>query len=117
MGVVHNFPHAKPHPLWVETRLLPEMDIDHKIISADAIPPKNKQSNVEKQNPEARGVFADIILNAVEPGTNLTVLIFLNVVFVLLLATLAGVSVFTGINIHVIILSIITLGLCVGFNL
>ncbi len=78
---------------------------------------QNRQYNAGKQKEEPRGIFADIILNAVEPGTNLTVLVFLNVVFVLLLATLAGVSVFTGINIHVVMLGIITLGLCVGFNL
>ena len=77
----------------------------------------SKVPNTELSQSQSRGVFADIILNAVEPGTNQTVLIFLNLVFLLLLVTLAGVSVFTGINIHVIILGIITIGLCIGFNL
>ena len=67
--------------------------------------------------PVSQGFLADIVLNTVEPGTNQAVLIFLNIVFVLLLVTLAGVTVVTGINIHVIFLAIIALGLMVGFNL
>ena len=76
-----------------------------------------KETSTEHSHSEPRGILADIILNAVEPGTNQTVLIFLNLVFLLLLATLVGVSVFTGINIHIVILGIITIGLGLGFNL
>lgn len=70
-----------------------------------------------KSKPVSQGFLADIVLNAIEPGANQAVLIFLNIVFVLLLVTLAGVTVFTGINIHVIFLAVIALGLMVGFNL
>ncbi len=90
------------------------MDTD---LQKSATAQENEQSNIGIEHPESRGVFADIVLNTMEPGTNQTVLIFLNLVFLLLLATLAGVSVFTGVNIHVIVLGIITIGLCVGFNL
>lgn len=64
-----------------------------------------------------RGFLLDVVLNAIEPGVNNSVLIFLNGVFVLLLVTLAIVAVFTGINLHIIFLGVLALGLMIGFNL
>ena len=63
-----------------------------------------------------RGFISDLVLNAIEPGVNSSVLVFLNLVFLLLLATLAAITVFTGINIHIVFLGIVALGLMIGFN-
>lgn len=78
---------------------------------------KPQGSKHEQQEKERRGFLFDIVLNAVEPGVNNSVLIFLNGVFVLLLVTIVLVALLIGLNIHVIILGIIALGLMVGFNL
>jgi hypothetical protein len=65
---------------------------------------------------EPRGFATDLLLNAIEPGVNNSVLIFLNLVFFLLLVTLVAVTFITGINLHVIFLGILALGLMIGFN-
>ena len=67
-------------------------------------------------NKESRGFLSDLVLNAFEPGVNSAVLIFLNLIFFFLLATLVAVTFVTGINIHVIFLGILALGLMIGFN-
>ena len=66
---------------------------------------------------QSRGFLSDIVLNTIEPGVNASVLIFLNVVFVLLLATLVGVSIVTGFSIHILIFGVLAVGLMVGFNM
>ena len=63
------------------------------------------------------GFVSDIILNAVEPGVNYSVLLFLNIVFVLLFLTLVLFTFITDFNIHLIFLSILTLGLMIGLNM
>ena len=63
-----------------------------------------------------RGFVLDVVMNAFEPGVNRAVLVFLNAVFVLLLCTLATAAVFVGLNVHIVILSVLTLGLMVAFN-
>ena len=65
---------------------------------------------------EPRGFVTDLVLNAVEPGVNSSVLIFLNLVFFLLLVTLVGITVITGLNIHIIFLGVVALGIMIGFN-
>lgn len=67
-------------------------------------------------NPEGRSFIQDVVLNAVEPGVNHSVLVFLNTIFVLLLCTLVAVTVLTGLNIHIILLGVLTLGLLLGLN-
>lgn len=64
-----------------------------------------------------RGFLADLVLNAIEPGVNRSVLVFINVVFGLLLATLVATMVLlVGLNVHVIIMSLLAAGLLVGLN-
>lgn len=63
------------------------------------------------------GFVSDIILNAVEPGVNNSVLIFLNIVFTLLLLTLVALILLTGFNIHLVLFSILTVGLMIGLNM
>ncbi len=63
------------------------------------------------------GFVSDIILNAVEPGVNYSVLLFLNIVFVLLFSTLVIFIFVTDFNLHLIFLSILTLGLMIGINM
>lgn len=63
------------------------------------------------------GFVSDIILNAVEPGVNYSVLLFLNIVFILLLVTLVVLTLVTNFNIHLIIFSILTVGLMIGLNM
>lgn len=66
---------------------------------------------------DKRGFLADLVLNAIEPGVNRSVLVFVNVVFGLLLATLVTMMVlFMGLNVHVIIMCLLATGLLVGFN-
>ena len=65
---------------------------------------------------EPRGFFQDVVLNAVEPGFNTSVLLVLYGSFVLLLCTLLAVTLLTGLNVHVIVLGVLTLGLLIAFN-
>lgn len=65
---------------------------------------------------EQRGFVVDVILSAFEPGVNSSALLCLNGTFVLLLCTLAVVTVFVGLNMHIIFLGLLALGLMVGFN-
>lgn len=66
---------------------------------------------------EPRGFVSDIIMNAVEPGVSYSVLLFLNIVFLLLLLTLVALMLLTGFNIHLMVFSILTVGLMIGFNM
>ena len=70
----------------------------------------------EKEPVKSRGFLLDVALNAVEPGFNRSVLLVLNIAFVLLLLTLLGVTFLTGLNVHVIILGVLALGLQIAFN-
>ena len=79
-----------------------------------AAPPKAQGSLAEKQS---CGFVSDIILNAVEPGINYSVLLFLNVVFILLLVTLVTLMILVGLNIHLLVFSVLTVGLMIGFNM
>lgn len=77
----------------------------------------SERDNISPPQPEqSRGFVSEVILNAIEPGVNASVLIFLNLVFVLLLATLVGLFFFTGFSIHILILGVLAVGLMVGFN-
>ena len=64
----------------------------------------------------SRGFIQDVMLNAIEPGINNSVLLFLNIVFVLLLLTLFLISLIVGLNIHLLFLAILSLGFMVAFN-
>lgn len=69
------------------------------------------------QSDAKRGFVADVVLNAVEPGVNQSVLICFNLVCVVLLATLVTIMVFlVGLNVHVIIMSTLACGVLVGVN-
>ena len=72
---------------------------------------------VARDSKRPGGFIADIIMNAVEPGVNSSVLLFLNIVFVLLFCTLVLFTVLTGFNIHLIFLSILSLGLMIAMNM
>ena len=74
-------------------------------------------STQEASGESRRGFVLDVVLNSIEPGVNSSVLLFLNGVFVLLLATLAVVAVFTGFNVHIIFLGVLALGLMIAFNM
>lgn len=63
-----------------------------------------------------RGFVQDIVLNVFEPGVNRSVLIFLNLAFVLLLLTLVGLTLLVGLDINILLLTVLALGLMVGFN-
>ena len=63
-----------------------------------------------------RGFVQDIVLNIFEPGVNQSVLIFLNLTFLLLLLTLVGLTVLVGFNLHILFLIVLAVGLMVGFN-
>ena len=63
-----------------------------------------------------RGVVQDIVLNIFEPGVNRSVLIFLNLTFLLLILTLIGITVLVGLDLHILFLMVLAVGLMVGFN-
>ena len=63
------------------------------------------------------GFIADVVMSAVEPGVNSSVLLFMNIVFVLLFCFLVLFTVLTGFNIHLIFLSILSLGLMIAINM
>ena len=66
---------------------------------------------------QARGFVTDVVLSAVEPGVNNSVLVLINAVFVLLVVTLTLILVFlTGFNIHVIIMCLLSVGVLIGVN-
>ena len=71
---------------------------------------------VEKEPVKSRGFLLDVALNAVEPGFNKSVLLVLNIAFILLLLTLLAVTFLTGLNVHVIFLGVLALGLQIAFN-
>lgn len=63
-----------------------------------------------------RGFVQDIVLNIFEPGVNRSVLIFLNLTFLLLILTLIGITVLVGLDLHILFLMVLAVGLMVGFN-
>lgn len=63
-----------------------------------------------------RGFVQDIVLNIFEPGVNQSVIIFLNITFVLLLLTLVGLTVLVGFDLHILFLIVLAVGLMAGFN-
>ena len=63
-----------------------------------------------------RGFVQDIILNIFEPGVNRSVLIFLNLAFGLLLLTLVGLTLLVGLDLHILLLTVLAVGLMIGFN-
>lgn len=63
------------------------------------------------------GFVSDIILNAVEPGVNHSVIIFVNIVFGLLIVTALTLTIITGFNIHLMIFSILSAGLMIALNM
>ena len=66
---------------------------------------------------QSRGFVSDIILNAVEPGVNYSVIAFVNIVFGLLLLTSIVLTVLTDFNLHLIFFTILTAGLMVALNM
>lgn len=66
--------------------------------------------------PSGRGFVQDIVLNIFEPGVNQSVLIFLNLTFLLLILTLIGITVLVGFDLHILFLMVLAVGLMVGFN-
>lgn len=88
--------------------------------SGDTLPSSQSSSGASasvQRKEEPRGFVSDIILNAIEPGVNKSVLLFLNIIFVLLLITLIAQSFLIGFNVHLIIMSILTVGLMIGVNM
>ena len=70
----------------------------------------------ERPPANARGFFEDVVLNTVEPGFNTSVLLVLNGALVLLLCTLLAVTLLTGLNVHMVVLGVLTLGFLIAFN-
>ena len=66
---------------------------------------------------EKRFSFADVIFNAVEPGVNRSVLLFVNAVFLILLLIIVLIIQFsTGYKLYMIILITLAFGLFIAFN-
>ena len=66
---------------------------------------------------QARGFITDVVLSAIEPGVNNSVLVLINAIFVLLVVTLTLILVLlTGFNIHVIIMCLLAVGVLIGVN-
>jgi len=76
--------------------------------------PPGVSANVPPSD-KSRGFISDIVLNAVEPGVNTSVLIFINVAFVLLLVTVA-VVLLIDFNMMLLLLGILAAGLMIGVN-
>ena len=47
---------------------------------------------------------------------NQSVLIFINLAFVLLLLTLVGLTLLVGLDLHILLLIVLAVGLMIGFN-
>ena len=88
-----------------------------------SVPPvitSSSSSSAPPSSPPApqsqRGFVEDIVLNIFEPGANRSVLIFLNLTFVLLLLTLVGLTALVGPDLHILFLIALAVGLMAGFN-
>lgn len=66
---------------------------------------------------QSRGFFSDIVLNAIQPGVNYSVLLFLNIVFGLLLLTVLVLAIVTNFNVHLVVFAILTAGLMISLNM
>jgi hypothetical protein len=66
---------------------------------------------------QSSGFVSDVILNAVEPGVNYSVVIFINIVFGLLLVTSVVLTIVTEFNTHLIFFTILTAGLMIALNM
>ncbi len=64
----------------------------------------------------SRGFVSDIVLNAIEPGVNTSVLIFINVVFALLLFTVVGILLIEF-NVLLLTFGLLAAGLMIGVNM
>ena len=64
---------------------------------------------------KSRGFITDVVLNAVEPGVNISVLIFINAAFVLLLVTVA-VVLLLDFSVLLLSMGVLAAGLMVGVN-
>ena len=66
---------------------------------------------------EKRFSVSQVILNAVQPGVNHSVLLFVNAIFLLLLLTIVLVIAFsTGLKLYMVLMIIIAFALFIGFN-
>lgn len=89
---------------------------------ADTQGAKDQSSSDKKSKQEWRPVtrrftFSDIAANAFEPGVNKSVLLFINVVFLLLLLTIVLIIQFsTGYKLYMILLITLAFALFIGFN-
>ncbi len=63
------------------------------------------------------GFVTEVFQNAIQPGVNYSVLLFINIVFGLLLLTTVTLTVITDFNIHLIFFTILTAGLMVALNM
>lgn len=84
-----------------------------KMSASSSIP---NTSSPPAPQPEGRGFVQDIVLNIFEPGVNQSVLIFLNLSFVLLILTLIVLTVLVGFDLHVLFMTVLAVGLMAGFN-
>lgn len=66
---------------------------------------------------QSSGFLSDIVLNAIQPGVNYSVLLFLNIVFGLLLLTILALIIVTNFNIHLVVFAILTAGLMISLNM
>ena len=64
----------------------------------------------------SRGFLQSVVLNAIEPGVNSSVMITVNAAFFLLLCTLAAMAYLTSFNFHVVVLGALTLVFTLAFN-
>ena len=83
---------------------------------------EDKPTDEPSQEPQGwkkqrRFTFSDVVMNAVEPGVNQSILLFINVVFLLLLLTLVLIIQFsTGYKTYMVILVFLAFGLLLAFN-
>ena len=66
---------------------------------------------------QSSGFVSDIVLSAIQPGVNYSVLLFLNIVFGLLLLTIVVLVILTNFNIHLVVFAILTVGLMISINM
>lgn len=78
---------------------------------------ENEVQSASQTEGRPSGFVSDILLNAVEPGVNTSVIIFINIVFGLLIVTAVTLTIFTGFNIHLIFFSILSVGLMIALNM
>ena len=60
--------------------------------------------------------FSDVVRNAVEPGVNHSVMMFVNIVFLLLILTIIIMIGFSNGKLYMIVLLMLAFGLFIAFN-